>query len=96
MSTHATGPTVEAWYAIRAMHFDGPGNARVVVSHEDVTARRQAQAQLATHAALLDEIDAAVVATDAAGRVTLWNRCAEQLYGWTSAEVMGRRRGANS
>ena len=84
------GPDSQAWFAIRAMHFDGPGNARVVVSHEDVTARRQAQAQLTTHTALLDEIDAAVVATDAAGRVTLWNRCAEQLYGRTSAEVVGR------
>lgn len=41
-------------------------------------------------ARLLDALDHAVIATDAAGRIILWNRRAEELYGWTSAEVIGR------
>jgi PAS domain S-box-containing protein len=32
----------------------------------------------------------AVIATDSAGRVVFWNAEAERLYGWASAEAMGR------
>ena len=39
---------------------------------------------------LLNSIDQAVIATDLHGAITYWNRAAEQLYGWESAEVLGR------
>ena len=32
----------------------------------------------------------AVIATDVTGSILYWNRAAEELYGWTSAEVLGR------
>ena len=32
----------------------------------------------------------AVIGTDADGTVVYWNRAAEELYGWRSAEAMGR------
>jgi len=83
-------PTTERWYMLRAVRFEGPGDARVVVSHEDVTERRQAVSEMATQAALLDEVDVAVVATDLNGLITHWNRGAEQLYGWTVAEAIGQ------
>ena len=82
-------PDGEAWYLLRAVRFDGPGDARVVVSHEDVTDRHLAQQDVATQAALLDEVDVAVVATDNEGLVTRWNRGAENLYGWTAEEMVG-------
>ena len=31
----------------------------------------------------------AVIATDVNGRILYWNDAAEELYGWTSAEVLG-------
>jgi PAS domain S-box-containing protein len=40
--------------------------------------------------ALLDAIDAAVVATDVAGNVTEWNRAAERIYGIPRADLIGR------
>jgi PAS domain S-box-containing protein len=55
-----------------------------------VTEQRQAEAQLAYQAHLLANIHDAVIATDAAGRLTAWNRAAEALYGWNAAEVLGR------
>jgi PAS domain S-box-containing protein len=42
------------------------------------------------HAALLDAIQHAVIATDNAGKITYWNDAASALYGWTRDEVSGR------
>ena len=83
------GPEGEAWFEYRAVRFDGPGDACVVVSHENVTERHLAVQDVATQASLLDEVDVAVVATDNDGLVTRWNRGAEDLYGWTASEMVG-------
>ena len=84
------GPAPERWVELRASRFDGRGDARVVVAQADVTERHAAESQVATQAALLDAVDVAVIATDLKGRITHWNRGAEGLHGWTSAEAVGR------
>lgn len=38
----------------------------------------------------LDVLNQAVIATDAAGNVVYWNDVAQRLYGWSSAEAVGR------
>jgi PAS domain S-box-containing protein len=43
-----------------------------------------------TPAAVLDAISRAVVATDTAGTIVYWNRGAEELYGWSADEALGR------
>jgi PAS domain S-box-containing protein len=83
-------PTVDGRFVLRAARYAGPGPARIVVSHDDVTALHRAQLKSETQAALLDEVDLAVVATDAERRITHWNRGAELLLGWTQAETIGR------
>jgi PAS domain S-box-containing protein len=40
--------------------------------------------------AILDQVQAAIVATDVRGVVTLWNRHAEVLLGWSREETLGR------
>jgi hypothetical protein len=39
--------------------------------------------------ALIDASPLAIMAVDAAGRVTLWNAAAERMLGWTAEEVIG-------
>jgi PAS domain S-box-containing protein len=56
---------------------------------QDVTEQELAKQEVTTQAALLEEVDVAVVATDPAGRITHWNRGARQLHGWTHAEMVG-------
>jgi PAS domain S-box-containing protein len=56
----------------------------------DVTVRRLAQDEVHVRGQLLDAVDAAVIATDLHAIVTHWSRGAEQLYGWTRAETVGR------
>jgi PAS domain S-box-containing protein len=41
--------------------------------------------------ALLDASPLAVLKLDAAANVTAWNAVAERIFGWTAAEVIGRR-----
>jgi PAS domain S-box-containing protein len=85
------GPHQERWFILRATRISGPGPVRVLTAHEDVTERRLMEGRAHTQATLLDEIDVAVVATDATGAVTHWNHGAEILYGWTRSEAAGRQ-----
>jgi diguanylate cyclase (GGDEF)-like protein/PAS domain S-box-containing protein len=46
--------------------------------------------RLAHWEGLVAELATAVVVTDVAGRIVIWNRAATELYGWTADEVLGR------
>jgi diguanylate cyclase (GGDEF)-like protein/PAS domain S-box-containing protein len=52
--------------------------------------RKRAEQAIGFQAHLLSVVEQAVVATDMRGMITYWNRFAEALYGWSSAEVIGR------
>lgn len=52
---------------------------------------REAEARLREQASLLDRARDAIIATDTEHRIAYWNASAERLYGWSSAEVLGRR-----
>ena len=56
----------------------------------DVTERLQRIEQLANQAQLIETIHEAVMVVDPQLRVTFWNRGAEELYGWTAEEAVGR------
>jgi PAS domain-containing protein len=57
---------------------------------QDITARKEAEQELAYHASLLENVDDAVVGADPEFRLTVWNSGAERLYGWARDEVLGR------
>ena len=42
-------------------------------------------------AQLLGAVGESVIALDTEGRVLYWNRAAEEMYGWSSEEIMGRK-----
>ncbi|HEY1109289.1 MAG TPA: ATP-binding protein, partial [Opitutaceae bacterium] len=52
---------------------------------------REAEARLREQASLLDRARDAIIATDDEHRIAYWNASAERLYGWTAAEVFGRK-----
>jgi PAS domain S-box-containing protein len=83
-------PSTQAWFLLRATRYKGSGPLRVVVAHEDITGRRQAEQQASMQAALLDEIDVSVIVTDLDLIVLSWSAGAERLYGWTAQEAVGR------
>ena len=85
---HAPGE--ERWFVLRADSHRSAGPTRVVVHHTDVSDRRHAEESARMRAKLLDEVDAAVIATDNAGQVTVWSRGAETLYRWSAEHAVGR------
>jgi diguanylate cyclase (GGDEF)-like protein/PAS domain S-box-containing protein len=50
----------------------------------------QVEAQLAHQSQILDQIHESVLTTDRMGYITSWNRGAEQLFGYTAIEAVGR------
>ena len=57
----------------------------------DRTQHKQADEATRRHAELLDQAYDAIVVQDLDTTITFWNRAAEELYGWSRAEVIGRR-----
>lgn len=61
----------------------------------DVTARRQAEQALRTQEertrSIIDQAFDSAVTTDVEGRIIGWNRQAQATFGWTPAQVMGRK-----
>jgi PAS domain S-box-containing protein len=84
------GPSDRRWFAARAMRHRGSGPASVIVEHRDVTSGQVLADRQRAEAGILDQLAAAVVATDLDCRITSWNRAAEQLHGWSAGEALGR------
>jgi PAS domain S-box-containing protein len=83
-------PDEDRWFRLSARTVAIGGRRRLVVIHEDVSDRKQLQDDVRARSLLLDEVDAAVIATDLAGVVTMWNRAAERIYGWSAEEAVGQ------
>jgi PAS domain S-box-containing protein len=47
--------------------------------------------QMAYHAHLLEYVHDAIIATDLNFRIIVWNRAAEELYGWQAKEAIGQK-----
>ncbi|MBL7991139.1 MAG: PAS domain S-box protein [Candidatus Kapabacteria bacterium] len=80
------------WASVKADPFWGDDGALMgyIAVHKDITKRKQAEASLQFQAKLLNSIGDAVIATDLQGAITYWNRAAEELYGWSSGELLGK------
>ena len=63
----------------------------VMVHTEDFTERLENEQRLRFQAQLLGAVGESVIALDMEGRVLYWNRAAEEMYGWSAGEAMGRK-----
>jgi PAS domain S-box-containing protein len=86
------------WFLMRAARYEGSGAARVVVAHEDITARRLGESEagralLAARnymRAVADSMGEGLFTLDPAGQVIYMNAAAEELLGWSTRELQGR------
>jgi len=70
----------------RTAELDGTLRAR----ERDIAEMRRAQAKLSEQAALLQLAHDAILVIDLDGKISLWNRGAEEIYGWRPDEAVGR------
>jgi PAS domain S-box-containing protein len=80
-------PPLGAWYGVRAY----PSASGLSVYFQDITRRKEAEERLRFQAQLLRAVGEAVIALDGEGKVLYWNRAAEEVYGWSSEEIKGRK-----
>jgi PAS domain S-box-containing protein len=77
----------------RAIHWPDGRLVRMEVAI-DITERKHTEALLEqanqTLQAVIEASPLAIIALDEDARVTRWNRTAEQIFGWTAAEVLGQ------
>ena len=80
------------WFLISASPiYDASGDfAGAVAMFTDIDERKRQEAALALQAHLLENVHDAICALDDAYRVTYWNEAAEELFGWTREEALGR------
>jgi PAS domain S-box-containing protein len=70
---------------------DAGGRAlRIIGATMDITKRKQADERIREQAALLDRAQEAISLNDMSQQILYWNKGAERLYGWTSAEALGK------
>ena len=64
--------------------------ARIADLEQKLAANTEHVKSQAFYASLLEHVNDAVIAVDADLQVLSWNRAAEQIYGWSAHEAVGR------
>ena len=86
--------TENRWFIGRVTRFPGDGDTRLVVSHENITKRMQAEFALRESETRLrmitDSAQDAILMMNPSGVISYWNPAAERIFGYTTAEALGR------
>ncbi|MDI9368194.1 MAG: PAS domain S-box protein [Thermotogota bacterium] len=87
-ATHCSDKTGSGWKEVSVFKLP---SGEIVSLYQDVTQRRRYQTELEMQSHILNEVGKAIVATDSNREITFWNKAAEELYGWKSEEVIGKK-----
>ena len=79
-------PSLDRWSEHRVYPSDGG----LAIFSVDITERKRREELLRFQASVLSQVTDAVVGIDLQHRVVYWNKAAEELYGHSASEVLGR------
>jgi PAS domain S-box-containing protein len=82
------GSLIDVEVVTHALTFAGREAKLVLV--DDITDSKQAEQKIREQAALLDIATDAIFVRDMEHNIVFWNKGAERLYGWKTAEVLGK------
>ena len=78
-------------YGTASVLRDSTGNiVGAVESIRDITERKKAEEKTAQLSAIVEYTDDAIIGKNLDGNITSWNRGAENIYGYTASEVIGK------
>ncbi len=80
----------EMFIEVNASNTIYQGQNAIISINRDITERKRSEEAILFQAHLLDTVEQSVIATDLNGIITYWNQFAQELYGWTDEEVLGR------
>ncbi len=83
----ATREHESAWVLVEAKAGEEPTFQAALI---DITGRKQAEEAAQARAALLDLTHDAIMVLDMDNRIAFWNGGAEEQYGWSAAEAVGK------
>jgi PAS domain S-box-containing protein len=69
---------------------EATGKKFFTVILRDITERKQAEARNLLMATIVDSSRDAIVSKDLSGKILTWNKGAEQVYGYTESEIVGK------
>jgi PAS domain S-box-containing protein len=78
------------WWCRFAPQREDDDVARAVLSISDIGDRIERDLAVQRLAGIVERTRDAVLATDARGRIRIWNSGAELLWGWSAAEIIGQ------
>ncbi len=87
-------PTEQRWFNLRVTPFPGDGPVRVIVAHENITERKQAEKLLTEsrhrYKSLVEHHPSAVCSIDQSGVFLTANSACERLIGYSTEELTGK------
>jgi len=81
----AKSNVTDKWLEVHAY----PVDDRLDVYFRDITERKEKEEALRRETQILAQVHESIIATDLEGTVTLWNKGAERLFGYTAVEALG-------
>ncbi|BAF72804.1 PAS domain S-box protein [Sulfurovum sp. NBC37-1] len=71
--------------------FDENGKkVRMIGTHTDITKEKESQIKYFQQVQIMEQIHDGIVTTDLEGNVTSWNKGAEELFGYSQSEIIGK------
>jgi PAS domain S-box-containing protein len=83
-------PTTQRWFTCRINPFTVSGKHYAVVSHENITVRKQAENELRKLTRAVEQSPVTIVITDTSGTIEYVNSHFTRLTGYSAAEAIGQ------